>query len=96
MSEATKAFLAEPLGYLMSVALLGNPQDSAHRGGKAVGQARNQTEVDDTEPAILHELEVAGVRIGMQQADHARAREQESHVLQRGCIALLVGQVRSR
>ena len=77
----------------MSVALLGNPQNPAHGWGKTVRQSRHQPEIDDPEPAVLHELEVAWMGVGMQQADHARPSEEESHVLQGSCVAFVVREI---
>src|SRR4030095_8210891 len=88
-----KAFLVQPFGHLTCITLLGNPQNSTHGRGKTVRQARHQAEVDYTQPAVLHELEVAWMRIGMQQTGGARPSEEEAYVLQSSRVALLVGKI---
>src|SRR5215211_3608460 len=88
-----KTFLVQPFGHLMGVALLGNPQNSAHGWRKTIRQACHQAEVDYSEPAVLYELEITWVRVGMQQTDDAWPGEEESYVLQSSRVALLVGEI---
>src|SRR5215208_293706 len=88
-----EALLPQALRYLMSVTLLRNPQNPTHRCRQAIRKTCHQPEVDNTEPAVLHQLEVSRMGICMQQTDGTRSCKEESHILQGSRITLLRRQV---
>ena len=61
------------------------------RRRQPVGEPVDRAEVEHPEPAVLGDPEVAGVRVGVQQAGAVRAPQQELEVQRRGLVALLLG-----
>ena len=57
---------------------------------EAAGHPVDGAEVDDAQPAVVEQPEVARVRVGVQQAAARRAGEQEPAVQQARVVALLL------
>ena len=57
------------------------PQHPAEDRREAVRQPAGRTEVEHTEPPVGQQAEVARVRIGVQEPDPGRTREQERMIM---------------
>ena len=75
--------------HLLGLAVEGEAGQTPDRLRGAVGQPVDRAEVEDAEPAVGQQPEVAGVRVGMQQPGEHRAGEQEPGQQQRRAVALL-------
>ena len=81
--------LAQPLERALGVAVDGEGEELAHLRRQPVGEPLDGAEVHDPEAAVGHEAEVAGMGVGVEQADAGGAGEEELHVALGGGVALL-------
>jgi hypothetical protein len=83
-----EALLAQPGQHARGVALDREPGQPADRLRRPVRQPVHRAEVDDAEPAVGQQAEVARVRVGVQQPGQHRPGEQEAGQQPAGAVAL--------
>ena len=71
-----------------AVAVDRQPGQPAQRLGEAAGQPRDRAEVDDAEPPVGQDAEVARMRVGVQQPGSCRRRVVQQRQQRAGAVAL--------